>query len=361
MSAAQRRLSAIVTQLISLRRGEGLDMLDECIELLRDEPRVDAVLFARACSALRAHGFEREELPSYRPLKLEPGEALVLLVRDNVGTTAILRARAGHGRVPTECEAPRSALDAVIAFRRTLAAQRRSALCDELSLVSGFEIDLLAAELCEIEGDSLGLAAVAAAVSLCLRRPIASGVACAAAVTEARELAPVRSIDSKIIALRAEWPEVQRVIVAESQPAFDGRGLQIVRASYAAAALRVLGLPVSSSSAAKVLLTLFAALIATRVASFKGGAADHDLERFSQRASAAPSAPAASRDVRSLVTIAPAMPAVNRSSAAVRRTIASNPARGRRTEAAPVEVRVASRDAGVAPLATANQAPLLHP
>jgi hypothetical protein len=379
MSAAQRRLVELVALLERARPGESLDALDESLEVLRAERRIEAALFSSASRVLRSHGVGADELPQFRPLQLDVGEALVLLVRDGAATTAILRALAGQPRNRALIQAPETALDAVVAFRRALGRSANRTLNHELSLVSRFEMDLLSAEPREVEGDSLGLAAVAAAVSLCLRRSPARDVACAAGVAADGALSPVTCLDEKLVALRSAWPEVHKIVVAESQPSPKVDTFELIRARTAVEAMALLGLrlgPRGSNSVipgASLVALVVALLLAYRVGQQRRASArataPAPAEAFaratSARSEANPSLTSPARasssesESRSQASIARApADAVDRSRG-VERSIAAN--RIRRTSTIGATNRDAAPDAGAAPLATANRAPLLYP
>lgn len=379
MSAAQRRLAELVLLLDQARPGEALEVLDECLELLRAERRIEAALFCSASRALRLHGVRSEELPEFRPLRLDEGEALVLLVRDGAATTAILRALAGRPRNRALVHAPETAHDAVVAFRRALARSVDRTLIDELSLVSRFEMDLFSAEPREVEGDSLGLAAVAAAVSLCLHRPVARDIACAAGVSADGTLTTVTSLDKKLVALRAAWPEVQKIVVAASQPAPETTAFQIIRARSAVEAMTLLDLQVSSRVPKPERLTAsLVALVAALLFVDRFGRQPRVVARTTATASAGsfdPTPPSRREAIpqvasqtrvsspeserRQLAFTAPV--AADAGDASGRVAKSSAVIRARRVATISTMNREAARDAGAAALATANRAPLLHP
>jgi hypothetical protein len=362
MSAEHHRFAKIVDALSSCVDADG-SLVDECLEVLRSPLRIERFLYDRAAWALRAHGVDRSEIPPHRPLALRVGEALVLLAGQREGTTGILRARSQRSSADESAiAAPSTAEEAVDALRRSLFRARRWLWYLEVTPSLSFEVDLLSARDMEIEGASLGLAAVAAAVSFRRNQRLPSSVVCAAAVHDDGALRPVASLDRKLTALREAWPEVKTLIVAQEQVLPSSSDLEFKRSRSVLDALQLLGF----RSHHRRMIGASAALAASTSMAFffshhprRDEAHRHPIsaiERHSEPRTIDRGSPTVAWTVEPIIVDRSATDAaVTRSRA---RPVFSS---GGRVSQPSIRERATIQDSGVVSIAVANQAPLLRP
>lgn len=231
-----------------LRRATGsrrLSLADRLARMAeRPEERIDARTHRSIAEALGATG---PQLGPWRPPELRRGETYLLTFtsRGDTGDAAFLRARRPSSSPSAPMgdqarEAVRSARDGLIATLRArgLAAPGDRELWE-------LDLDVTSSDTTgQIEGPSIGLSAAISILSYWTGRPPSSRVAASAAVTSAGRLEPIGGLASKVGALRARWPQVQVLVVAQDQTeGLEDLGeLTIHRAATLAEVIPVFGL-----------------------------------------------------------------------------------------------------------------------
>lgn len=163
---------------------------------------------------------------------LEPGEALLLAVDPASNRGRVLRAHnQPHKpeRAPLTERAQAQARRALRALSETVYASGH-AWPEELQLDSWVHIrGLSPAE--QIDEESLGLAIAIAELSRAIRRAPRVTVAATARVERDGTLHRVAFVREKAAALRAEWPDVRELVVAQDTPPIDDlpEGITLVR------------------------------------------------------------------------------------------------------------------------------------
>lgn len=201
-------------------------------------PWVDAVLAAKMLAALR----ERAPSPAWNPSPLRLGEGYLMLCSPGGAEASCVRWRSVEGamavRLTAECA---SALDGAWRGLVTTAALADVSLPRAFAR-GGFEAPGLATAT--VDGASLGASACAAWMSRITRTALPTDLAASARVCSDGALAPVEHLPQKLTALRAQWPDVRRVIVASAQEVSEAaaEGFALLRCATLAEALAHWGL-----------------------------------------------------------------------------------------------------------------------
>jgi tetratricopeptide (TPR) repeat protein len=220
------------------------------LDAVRDNlgaPWVDEVLHARARALCERQGLA---CPPRKEARLGIGETWLLLAGAEGRGHVVRLAAGGPGTDPgraAQDEGRRAlhGLRAAIADRKRRLPSHVSAL--DLH-VTGSPSQL------KITGSSLGLSTAVATMSRALGKAPPSHVAGSAVVLSDGQLGRVSFLAEKVQALRASWPEVTMLVVAEQQdsvPNIDG-ALRIVGAPDLAAACALFGLPVDDLPACRL-------------------------------------------------------------------------------------------------------------
>jgi hypothetical protein len=245
-ASAERALAALETGRVS-----GIAAMDDrdALELLLvHRPRwLSPGLAARIARVVEL------DPPSIEPFAV--GESLVLVKDSSRGRGRALRF------------AMASSADATRAFGERALAQIRQAQRALLDLVyqrgrawpEGVERPALPAVFGlssseRIDEESLGLSVAIAELSRATRTPVRATVAATARVSRDGKLGAVAFVPEKIAALRAEWPMIDTLIVAEDTAAIDDlpAGFTVVRARTLADAIERFGLSLDALSASSV-------------------------------------------------------------------------------------------------------------
>lgn len=194
-------------------------------------PWVDEVLHARARFLCERHGLA---CPPRTGAWLRAGETWLLLAGPGGQGHVVRLATEGEGGEPgpaAQAEG-RRALHGLHA-----AAASRGRRIPQGVAMRGIRVQGGPPRM-EIEGSSLGLSTAIATLSAALRRPPRSNVAGSAVVLPDGRLKRVSFLAEKVRALRAQWPHVDTLVVAEEQDDTDTVGglVHVVRAPDLAAA-----------------------------------------------------------------------------------------------------------------------------
>jgi tetratricopeptide (TPR) repeat protein len=245
-ASAERALASIETGRVS-----GLAAMDErdALELLLEHPPrwLSPGLAARIARVVEL------ESPTIEPPAA--GESM-LLVRDNssgrgralrfaMTTSADATRSYGERALAQIRQAQRALLDLVFRHGRAWpAGVERPALPAVFGLSSSERID----------EESLGLSVAIAELSRATQTPPRATVAATARVARDGTLGAVAFVADKIAALRAEWPTVDTLIVAEETEAIAElpAGFKVIRARTLAEAIAHFGLSVDALSASSV-------------------------------------------------------------------------------------------------------------
>lgn len=182
--------------------------------LLRDKlrhyqsaPWIDAELRQRFHAFCDRIGIPCVEAPL---TTLNIGETWLLLYGRGHGSTLRLTAKAnGSGRSSVFEQEAQRALLGLHAAAGSL-GRRLPEAWPHFGVIGG-------AENLEIEGNSLGLSAVIAALSKATKRAPRAQTAGTAAIDREGKLSPVEHVTEKAAALRRQWPLVDRLVVAKEQ------------------------------------------------------------------------------------------------------------------------------------------------
>ncbi len=214
-------------------------LLDDAREGL-GAPWVDAVLHARVRALCERHGLA---CSPRKEAQVGIGETWLLLAGPR-GQGHVMRLTVGGAGVDPGSAAQAHGRRALHGLRAA-AADRGRRLPPQVSALD-LRVQGGPSRL-EIEGSSLGLSTAIATISAALGKAPPSGIAGSAVVLPDGHLDRVSFLPDKVRALRAEWPQVDTLVVARNQnvDASVESAIRIVRVSDLAEACDSFALPLS--------------------------------------------------------------------------------------------------------------------